>query len=334
MKALVVDDGIRLDPQWPDPVPVDGEALIRVRLAGICTTDLELIKGYMNFHGVPGHEFVGDVVAGPPEWLGRRVVAEINCVCRRCDMCRRGFANHCRARTVLGIAGRNGAFAELLAVPLDNLHAVPDAVTDEQAVFTEPLAAAFQIIKQIPIDSRMHVAVLGSGRLGLLVAQVLQRTGCRLQVIGRNPLTLDFCEKHGIQTRAVGEIVPKADHDVVVDCTGDPRTVALAAELVRPRGTIVLKSTAATAAPLNLAPLVVNEINLLGSRCGPFPDALAALAADHIDVVTLISRTFDIGQGLRALQEAALPESIKILLRPNPPLPSAADPAHKKLDRA
>lgn len=316
MNALVFDKSLRHEPRYADAVPKPGEALIAVRLAGICATDLEIVKGYMGFAGVLGHEFVGTVVSGSRQWEGKRVVAEINCVCGRCSLCQRGLSNHCRNRTVVGIAGRDGAFADLIAVPERNLHVVPDAISDEQAVFVEPLAAAFQVIKQVPIEKRMQVAVVGSGRLGLLVAQVLRTTGCKLEVVGRNPLTLEFCDRKAIQSRHVSQVVPHADKDVVVECTGSPEGFDLASKLVRPRGTIVLKSTYATSAPLDLASVVVNEVTVLGSRCGPFADALAALARREVDVETMISRTLLLSRGVEALEMAADSRCIKVLLKP------------------
>lgn len=315
MKALVLDGKPRLDDAYPDPQIKAGEALIQVRLAGICGTDLELAKGYMGFRGVPGHEFVGRVVAGSDRWFGRRVVGEINCPCRACDMCSRGLANHCRRRTILGIAGRAGAFAQFLALPESNLHQLPETVSDAEAVFVEPLAAALQVLRQCPVEPRTRVAVLGSGRLGLLVAQVLQRTGCKLEVIGRNPRTLLFCDRHGIQTKRLDEVVPRAEHDVVVDCTGSADALPLAMQLVRPRGTIVLKSTHAAAAPVNLTSLVVNEVNLVGSRCGPFADAAAMLARREVDVTAMVTKTYKLDQALEALDAAEDPANIKVLLQ-------------------
>jgi threonine dehydrogenase-like Zn-dependent dehydrogenase len=230
-------------------------------------------------------------------------------------MCQHGLASHCRRRTVIGISGRNGSFADLIAVPERNLHELPDAVSDEQAVFVEPLAAAYQVVKQCPIEKRTRVTFVGSGRLGLLVAQVLRATGCKLDVVGRNELTLGFCEKKGIQTIAVSDLVPKADRDVVVDCSGSPEGFAVATRLVRPRGTVVLKSTHAGTAPMNLAALVVNEVTLLGSRCGPFPDAISALARREIDVDSMISRQLPLSRGIEAFELAADPRYIKILLK-------------------
>jgi alcohol dehydrogenase len=316
VNAIVFKQALRFETAHPDPTAGEGEVLCAVKLAGICATDMEIVKGYMGFTGVLGHEFVGTVVGGPKPWRGKRVVAEINCICGQCPMCQHGLSSHCRRRTVVGIAGRDGAFADLLAVPERNLHAIPDSVSDEQAVFVEPLAAAFQVIKQCPIEKRMKVAVVGSGRLGLLVAQVLRTTGCKLEVVGRNPLTLAFCDRKGIQATPVSEVVPKADRDVVVECSGSPEGFNLAAQLVRPRGTIVLKSTYAASAALNLATVVINEVNVLGSRCGPFPDAISALARRDIDVETMISKTLPLSRGVEAFELAADPRNIKVLLRP------------------
>jgi threonine dehydrogenase-like Zn-dependent dehydrogenase len=315
VNALQFNQTLRFDSNCPEPVLAPDEVLIEVRLAGICATDVEITRGYMGFTGIPGHEFVGTVVKGPKKWRGKRVAAEINCVCGRCDMCQHGLANHCRRRTVVGITGRNGAFADLVAVPERNLYELPEAVSDEQAVFVEPLSAAYQVIRQCPIEKRTRVTVVGSGRLGLLVAQVLRATGCKLDVVGRNELTLNFCEKQGIQTLPVSELVARADRDVVVDCSGSPEGFEVATRLARPRGTIVLKSTHAGDSRLNLAPLVVNEITLLGSRCGPFPDAINALARREIDVESMISRQLPLSRGVEAFELAADPRYIKILLK-------------------
>jgi alcohol dehydrogenase len=315
VQAIVFDNQLRVEGGWPDPVPAAGECLIRVHLAGICATDLEITKGYLGFRGVLGHEFVGTVVEGSTGWQGKRVVGEINCVCRRCDMCLRGLSTHCRKRSVLGIDGRDGCFAEFVALPETNLHQVPDQIDDPSAVFVEPLAAAHQVLQQCPIEARMGVAVVGSGRLGLLIAQVLARTGCRLEVVGRNPDTLLFCEKKGIMTRSVDDLVPQADRDVVVECTGSPDGLDIALALVRPRGTIVLKSTYAGAAEVNLAAAVIKEVNILGSRCGPFPEAIQSLLRRQVEVHTMISRTFDLAQGVEAFAAAADRRNIKILLR-------------------
>lgn len=317
LRALTFNGSPRFEPNRRDPVTAEGEALVRVHLAGICATDLHIINGYMNFSGVLGHEMVGSVVASSSKWKGKRVVCEINCVCRTCDMCVGGLANHCRRRTVMGIAGRDGCFADYVAVPESNLHVVPDSVADDEAVFVEPLAAAYQVLKQCPIDARMNVSVVGTGRLGLLIVQVLARTGCRLTAVGRNPAKLLLCEKHGVQGIDVADFVPRNDRDLVVECTGSPEGLNIAMQLVRPRGTIVLKSTYADTTPgsLNLAPLVVNEIKMIGSRCGPFPEAINALARKAVEVRPLISHTFPLEDVLDALDAARKPENVKILLR-------------------
>jgi alcohol dehydrogenase len=300
----------------PDPVAAPGEALIRVHLAGICATDLEIARGYMDFAGIPGHEFVGTVTAGSDRLEGQRVVGEINCICGTCDMCSRGLRGHCRRRTVLGIQGRDGAFAEWVTLPEQNCHVVPSGISDEQAVFVEPLAAAVEVTRLHPIDRWMDVTVLGSGRLGLLVAQVLKLAGCRLEVVGRNPQTLAFCERHGIQPVELDGLVPRATRDVVVDCTGTPEGLELAMKLCRPRGAIVLKSTYAAPSQVDLSPIVVNEIRVLGNRCGPFPEALKLLQEQAVDVTEMISRTYPLRRGVEAFAAADSPRNIKVLLRP------------------
>ena len=315
MKAIVCDRTVRVDLAYPDPRPQPGECLVRVHLAGICATDLEIIKGYMGFRGVLGHEMVGTVVQGSPDWRGKRVAAEINCVCTRCEMCLAGLANHCRKRTVLGIAGRDGCFAEIFAVPERNLHLIPPSITDEEAVFVEPLAAACQVRAQCPLDARTRAVVVGTGKLGVLIAQVLHGTGCRLTAVGRNRGKLLVCEKLGIQTAHVADFVPRADADVVVECTGAPEGIELAMRIVRPRGTIVLKSTYAATASPNLAPVVINEVTVLGSRCGPFCEAIIALQRKDVEVRTLISRVFPLEQFECALDAAKNPENLKVLLK-------------------
>ena len=318
MRAILFDNRVTYVASHADAEPREGECVVRVHLAGICATDLEIIKGYMDFAGILGHEFVGTVESGSRSWQGRRVVGEINCACRSCDMCHAGLSGHCRSRTVIGISGHDGCFADYVAVPEINLHEVPASISDEEAVFVEPLAAAYQVIKQCPIESRTHVAVIGTGRLGLLVAQVLATTGCRLLAVGRNPRTLLFCEKKRIQAVSTDELVARQDRDLVVECTGSPEGFDIALQMVRPRGVLVLKSTLAGPGRLNLAPVVVNEIEVLGSRCGPFADAIDALARKEIDVSSMVSRTFRIEHGVGAMAAAGEPENIKVLLKINP----------------
>ena len=318
MLALVYDGRLRLDPRRGDPAPADGDALLRVRQAGICSTDLEIVKGYLNFRGTLGHEFVAVVESCPADksLLGKRVVGEINCVCGKCDLCLRGLSNHCRDRTVLGIAGRDGAFAEYVRLPRQNLHVLPDNVDDDAAVFVEPLAAAFQVTQQLgsQLDAKTWVTVLGGGRLGLLAAQVLRNAGTRVRVVGRNSRKLALCEKWGVKSRLLADVRPRHDQDVVIDCTGSAAGFETAAAMCRPRGTLVLKSTVAAGAPLNLAPVVVDEITVLGSRCGPFRPAIRALAERAVDVAPLVSRRMKLSDGPEAMRAAAGRDTLKVIL--------------------
>ena len=314
MRALVFDQSLAFRPKHPD-VAAEGESVIHVRRAGICATDLEIVKGYMGFRGVLGHEFVGDVVdSSDKKLVGQRVVGEINAVCGRCDLCVAGLSAHCRNRTVLGIVNRDGAFADYLRLPNANLHVVPRSVDDDEAVFVEPLAAAFQVVKQVQVDSKKWVTVLGDGRLGLLVAQVLQDAGCPVRVIGKHAEKLALCEKWSIRSRLLADIKPRHDQDIVVDCTGSAGGIELAMQMIRPRGTIVLKSTVAAGKPLNLASVVIDEVNIVGSRCGPFREAIKALAEKRVDVTSLIHRRMRIEQGVEAMELAGRPGVLKVLL--------------------
>lgn len=318
MRALVFDNTLSFRPRHPDPVAEAGDTLVRVRQAGICATDLEITRGYMGFHGVLGHEFVGEVVQSPQrDLIGKRVAGEINVVCGRCDMCLSGLSNHCRNRSVLGILNHDGAFADHLRLPALNLHVIPDSVDDDAATFVEPLAAAFQVTKQVNLDGRKWVTVLGDGRLGLLVAQVLRDANCQVRVIGKHAQKLALCEKWSIRSRPLADIIPRHDQDVVVDCTGSAAGFDLAVQMIRPRGTVVLKTTAAAGAPLNLAPVVIDEINVIGSRCGPFREAIRALAEKRVDVASLIHRRVKIEQGAEAMDLAARPGVLKVLLAIN-----------------
>jgi threonine dehydrogenase-like Zn-dependent dehydrogenase len=315
MRALVFDKTISFQPRRNEPAAEDGDTLIKVTQAGICATDLEITRGYMGFAGVLGHEFVGVVVDSPQkELVGQRVVGEINIVCGRCDLCLSGLSSHCRQRSVLGISGHDGAFADFVRLPALNLHVLPKTVDDDQAVFIEPLAAAYQVLKQIKLDGRKWVTVLGDGRLGLLVAQVLRNAGCPVRVIGKYPQKLALCEKWSIRSRPLSDIVPRHDQDVVVECTGTAAGMELAMGIVRPRGTIVLKSTAAAGKAMNLAPLVVDEINLIGSRCGPFREAIAGLAEKQVEVASLIHRRSRLEQGVEAMEFASRPGVLKVIL--------------------
>lgn len=315
MQAIVVRNQQASLEEVAAPTPPDGEILIQIRLAGICATDLEIIRGYASFEGVIGHEFVGKVVSDSSRLAGKRVVGEINCVCGRCDMCASGLSAHCRRRTVLGIQGRPGCFAEFISLPEKNCLEVPDTVTDDEAVFTEPLAAAIQVLRHAKFEKRTNVAVVGTGRLGILVAHVLAATGCRLVAIGRNDHTLGLLDRRGIRALKLSEVQRMQEYDVVVDCTGNPEGLSVAMSLVRPRGTIVMKTTCRADHGIDLTPLVVNEISLVGSRCGPFGEALSTLARRSMDVAGLITRRMPLTEGVEALRLASDPEQIKVLLK-------------------
>jgi len=290
-------------------------ALVKVHLAGICATDLQIFKGYMGFTGVPGHEFVGSVGEGFGEWIGKRVVGEINFGCGRCENCRRDLSRHCPNRRVMGILNADGAFAEYVSVPVANLYAVPDNVSDEEAVFTEPLAAAFEILTQIQLNPGDEVLVLGDGKLGNLCAQVLRLSGARITAVGKHADKLALIKKSGVRTVLLNDWQPRL-FDVVVEATGSAAGLELALSAVRPRGTLVLKSTIAAAHQVSLAPVVINEINVIGSRCGPFADALDALSAKRVAVTPLIDAVYALADGVSASQHAARAGAKKILLRP------------------
>jgi len=316
MKAIFWDgDAVSLDSSYSLPVSDQDIAIVKVHLAGICSTDLQIFKGYMKFRGVPGHEFVGSVSEGPKEWLGKRVVGEINFGCGKCEFCARDLTRHCPNRTVMGIVNADGAFAEYVAVRLENLHLVPDSVSDEQAVFTEPLAAAFEILRQVQISTGDEILILGDGKLGNLCAQVLRLTGAKVTALGKHPDKLDLINRTGLRTMLLNDWKPRL-FDVVVEATGSAAGLELAISAVRPRGTLVLKSTIAGAHQVSLAPVVINEINVLGSRCGIFPDALEALAANDVSVTPLIEQVYPLDQGIEAIQHAGRPGAKKILLQP------------------
>jgi threonine dehydrogenase-like Zn-dependent dehydrogenase len=318
MHALRWDGATLRVAAGPEPRASAATAVVRVHLAGICHTDLELTRGYMGFRGVLGHELVGEVIDGPTPWRGRRVVAEINFACGACAWCARGLGRHCPDRRVMGILGADGAFAEAVAVPIANLHAVPDAVSDDAAVFVEPLAAAFEIREQVRVDAGARCVVLGDGKLGLLVAQVLADAGADVLAVGKHDDKLARLRARGIATVRL-ERWDRARADVVVEATGRPAGFALAVAATRPRGTLVLKSTLAAQAPLDLAPIVIDEITVVGSRCGPFAPALAALADGRIDVRGLIDARYALADGVAAFEHAARPGTLKVLIEPPAP---------------
>jgi len=313
MRALYWDGfQARLVEREP-PQSGPGSAVVRVALAGVCDTDLQILRGYMAFRGVPGHEFVGRVAEGPPEWVGKRVVAEINFACGHCEFCRRGLRTHCGGRQVMGIAGADGAFAELVAVPAGNLHAVPDGVPDDVAVFTEPVAAALEILEQTRFGPGTHATVLGDGKLGILVAQVLHRAGAHVLAVGRHEAKLDILRRVGIRAVTAADW-DRTPTELVVEATGTMAGFQAALGATQPRGTLVLKSTVADRAAINLAPLVINEINLIGSRCGPFPRALRVLEAGEVAVEPLIAARRPLAEAEEALRLAARPGMLKVLI--------------------
>lgn len=292
------------------------EVLIKIRKAGICSTDLELVKGYYPYTGILGHEFVGEVVeAEDASWMGRRVVGEINVVCNRCEQCLNGRSTHCESRTVLGILNRDGTFAEYTTLPLSNLHCVPDSVTDEMAVFTEPLAAALEIQQQIQIKPTDRVLVVGAGRLGQLISQTLALTGCDLRVVARHVHQQNLLKARGIRIIAEEEIQPWR-WDVVVEATGSSSGFSLARQAIRPRGTMVLKSTYKGNVEVNFSSIVVDEINIIGSRCGPFEPALHLMETRQVDPTLLIVDEFNLDTALKAFERAGETGVLKILIQP------------------
>jgi threonine dehydrogenase-like Zn-dependent dehydrogenase len=318
MRSLVVEEGLLYQPDRPNPNPPPGEALIQTKLAGICNTDIELMRGYMGFKGVLGHEFVGVVERADdrPELVGQRVVGEINAYCGECPTCRRGDPTQCPHRNTLGIDRRDGVMADYFTLPAKLLYPIPASVPDEWAVFTEPLAAACQILEQVHICPTDRVVVMGDGKLGLLIAQVLHLTGCNLVAVGRHETKLAILRKRGISTQLADEPI-ESGADVVVEVTGSPAGFAAARALVRPRGTLVLKSTFHGDVSLNLTSVVVDEITLVGSRCGPFPVALRLLEQRLVEVEPLIHATFSLDEGLVAFEKAVAPGVLKVLLTTN-----------------
>jgi alcohol dehydrogenase len=315
MKALCFDGGLKLK-ELPAPVATERDAVVRVVLAGICKTDVEICAGYMGFNGVLGHEFVGVVEQSPdPAQVGKRVVGEINAGCGRCEFCRKGLERHCSNRTVLGILGRDGAMAEYLALPVENLISVPDNLSNEKAVFTEPLAAALEILEQVKIEPASEVLVIGDGKLGLLICMVLRLTGCELTLTGKHP------ERSGYFSALGGEVIAPnvlgardTKFDIVVEASGNPSGWELATKKVKPRGTIVLKSTYHGALDFNPAPLVIEEITVVGSRCGRFEPALRLMASGLVDPTPLTTAVFPFSEAVRAFEFAQEKNALKVLL--------------------
>lgn len=313
MRAVLFNNEASLT-EIPKPRPGAGEALVRVLSAGICNTDLELLKGYMAFEGVPGHEFVGIAEECANGHLrGKRVVGEINCVCHRCQYCRLEMPHHCLDGTVLGISKRNGAFAEFLTIPEENLHIVPSSIRDDVAVFAEPTAAAFRILEQIDPGSDDRIIILGDGKLGQLIAQVLWLRTKNLVCIGKHHWKLDLLNDLRINTAHVDEPVERGA-DIVVEATGSYEGFSRALELVRPEGTIVLKTTTTHPTALDMSLPVINEIRIIGSRCGPFRPALEALSMGTVEVRPMVTQTYELDDALTALKHAAGDDAMKVII--------------------
>jgi threonine dehydrogenase-like Zn-dependent dehydrogenase len=297
-----------------------GEALVRMKMAGICNTDVEIARGYADFRGTLGHEFVGVVEESPDSsQIGQRVVGEINVGCGQCDLCRGNDPRHCPNRTALGIRGRDGAFAEYLSLPPRNLLIVPDNVSDRRAVFAEPLAAALEILDQVEISAAHRVAVLGDGKLGQLIARVVATTGCDLTLVGKHASKLELAARAGVKTAILGapeaiETAFASRFDFVIEASGSPAGFQLALDLIRPRGAIILKSTFRGAAPLDTSRIVVNEISVIGSRCGRIENALRLLESGGVDLEPLISREYQLAGAVEAMAEAERPGTLKVLL--------------------
>lgn len=316
MKATYFDGkNIRYDENYPDPK--FGEVLVKVNLAGICGTDLEILDGYMTYDGILGHEFVGTVEkADNPDLIGKRVVGEINAGCGKCESCEKGMDRHCPNRTVLGILKRNGAFAEFLSLPEKNLHVIPDTITDEQAVFVEPLAAAFEIKEQVSLQPQWRVAVVGDGRLAQLIIQVLKLTCSNITCFGRHKRKLESLINIGVKIKIGIEKSDEQSFDLVVEATGSNSGFADTMKLIKPRGIVILKSTIASRENLDLTPTVVNEITLIGSRCGLFKPAIDALATGMVSVDSMIDSTFPLEKFSEAIEHAKKPDTLKVFFKP------------------
>ena len=316
VKALVFDGKLELR-EMSLPTMGEKDALIRVTLGGVCMTDLEIVKGYMNFKGVLGHEFVGVVErSANPQLLGKRVVGEINVGCGHCEFCLKGLERHCYNRTCLGIFMRDGAFSEYITLPEANLHVVPENVSDEAAVFVEPLAAALEILEQIHVEPATQTLIIGDGRLGLLVSMVLRLTGCSITALGKHSEKLEMFEKQGAATVKLEDVDKLGQKfDLVVEASGSPSGWNTAIECVKPRGTIALKSTYHGEFSFNPAPLVINEISVVGSRCGRFAPALRLLKSGLVDPRMLITATYPLDEAVEAFEKARHGKNVKVIIK-------------------
>jgi alcohol dehydrogenase len=315
MIAAWIENGSIDSREVPAPQRPPGYALIRLLCGGICNTDLELQRGYYGFRGIPGHEFVGEVIESDDErWLGKRVVGEINLACGRCSYCSRGLGRHCSNRTVLGIVRHPGAFAEFLTLPESNLRVVPAGLATERAVFTEPIAAACEILDQVAIPDGSPVAVLGDGKLGLLISQTLAARGKTVHQFGRHTAKLRIAEKAGVKTETASGALPRSSYEYVVDATGSAEGLRQAIAMTRPRGTLIAKSTVHGGVPIDMAAVIVNEISIVGSRCGCFEPALELLAAGKVHVDEMIVDRFPLASAAAAFARASEKGALKILL--------------------
>jgi 2-desacetyl-2-hydroxyethyl bacteriochlorophyllide A dehydrogenase len=312
MRALMFDGALKLQEIDP-PVRPPNHALLKMRAVGICNTDIELLNGYYNFHGVLGHEFVAEVIEGADEWIGKRVVGEINIACESCDYCQRGIPSQCHNRKTLGIRDYQGAFAEYLTLPVRNLHAVPDSISDDQAVFVEPLASALEIPELVHIQPGSSVIVIGAGKLGLLCAQVLNHLGADVSVVVRRQKPRELLAAWGIKALESGSLM-ESSTDVVIDCTGTEDGIKTALDIAKPRGSVIMKSTYARKANINLSQAVVKELRLIGTRCGPFPAAIRLLARKSIDVESMIDAHYEIEDAVAALDAANESGKLKVIV--------------------
>ena len=318
MKAVIFDKILKFVTDYPKPEPQQGEALIKVNTIGICNTDFEITKGYMGYKGILGHEFTGvveEINGDNKSLIGKRVVGEINCGCKECDYCRQGLERHCFNRSTLGIWKREGCFAEYVCLPVSNLLEIPDTVKDEEAVFVEPLAAALEILEQIHIAPDKKVIVLGDGKLGLLIALTLNACGLNIMLVGKHEEKLSIAAQQGVKTKLLSELEIKKEYDYVVEATGSITGFETSLALTRPRGTLVLKSTIAASKEFNLAPIVIDEITVIGSRCGQFAAALRLLESRRIDVKPLISDIFSIDKAIEAFERNKEKSSVKVLVK-------------------
>ncbi len=318
MQGIWLEDGVaslREDLDRPRLESHD-DCLVRVSLAGICSTDTAMLDGLYPFTGIIGHEFTGVVEKGPAELTGRRVAGEINIACGHCNSCRAGRRKHCEKRAVAGLRNHHGVFADYVALPACNLHPVPDAVADQTAVFTEPLAAALDILEQVPISGQTSVLLVGAGRLGQLIARVLATTGCALSVVVRSPAKAARLEPLAARLLSAGEIEPRS-FDLAIECTGNEAGLSIALQALRPGGTLVLKSTYAARPAVDMSRLVVDEIRIIGSRCGRFDKALALMAARDLQLQALVDAVYPLAEGLEALEKSRQPGVLKVLLKPD-----------------